>query len=208
MNLKRTFIAAIGAAAIAVGGIGLASAQDTTIEVQFQAGTTGATYTGRLGSGGANRYILNAREGQFLTVSLRPDNAITQYILYAPDGSIMHESTQAGLEYYGQLWQSGDHEIEVFYNGNEGTFSNFDIVFEVSALPQGATTTGGNADEQACLAAVAAETGNTVALMGTETAEANTTIMIGVGPQMAPWRCLISRGVVQEVMFMGNEGGL
>jgi len=32
--------------------------------------------------------------------------------------------------------------------------------------------------------------------------------MIGVGPQRAPWRCLVSKGVVAEVMSMTDEGRL
>lgn len=64
--------------------------------------------------------------------------------------------------------------------------------------------------EQACLAAVSRESNNgEVTVLNSEFSQANTLVMIGVGSQRAPWRCLVSNsGVVQEVMFAGSEGRL
>jgi hypothetical protein len=56
---------------------------------------------------------------------------------------------------------------------------------------------------------VSIETNNgDVVLLGSETSEANTVVTVGVGPQRAPWRCLVSGGVVAEVMSMTDEGRL
>jgi hypothetical protein len=64
-------------------------------------------------------------------------------------------------------------------------------------------------DVDACEAAVARETGTSqVRTLSTEFSEANNAVIVGVGPNAAPWRCLISRGVVQEVMSMTSEGSL
>ncbi|WP_069436920.1 hypothetical protein [Methyloceanibacter methanicus] len=63
-------------------------------------------------------------------------------------------------------------------------------------------------DEQACLKAVAAETQNTVATLSVDPSEANTIVMVGVGPNKAPWKCLAKDGVVAEVMSMTDEGAL
>lgn len=71
-----------------------------------------------------------------------------------------------------------------------------------------ALRTGSPADEQACLNAVAAQTNNSVTVMSSEFSQANTLVMIGVGPELAPWRCLVSGGVVAEVSFTGSEGAL
>ncbi|MEW9807789.1 hypothetical protein ABUE31_17505 [Mesorhizobium sp. ZMM04-5] len=62
----------------------------------------------------------------------------------------------------------------------------------------------------ACLAAVAGQTGNADAkVLSSEFSEANSMVMIGVGEQQAPWRCLVSNdGAVQEVMSQTNEGNL
>ncbi|WP_234867382.1 hypothetical protein [Alitabrizicola rongguiensis] len=63
-------------------------------------------------------------------------------------------------------------------------------------------------DESACLGAVAAQTGNTVTVLSSQTSEANNMVMVGVGPDRAPWKCLINGGAVVEVMSMTNEGTL
>jgi hypothetical protein len=64
-------------------------------------------------------------------------------------------------------------------------------------------------DEQACLQAVSIKTNNgEVMVLSTETSEANNVVVVGVGPQRAPWRCLVSKGVVAEVMSMTDEGAL
>lgn len=102
-----------------------------THTVRFASGASSATVSGRLGSEQAAKYVLGARDGQFLTVSLRPDNSFTYMIIYVPGGDILYKSSQAGNEYYGQLYRSGNHTVEVFYKGEPGTTGNFDVYFEV-----------------------------------------------------------------------------
>ncbi len=67
-----------------------------------------------------------------------------------------------------------------------------------------------DAAQQACLSAVSNETNEgDVAVLSTEFSEANSLVMVGVGAQRAPWRCLVSNdGAVQEVSFSGSEGAL
>jgi hypothetical protein len=67
-----------------------------------------------------------------------------------------------------------------------------------------------DAAQQACLSAVSNETNEgDVAVLSTEFSEANSMVMVGVGAQRAPWRCLVSNdGAVQEVSFSGSEGAL
>lgn len=64
--------------------------------------------------------------------------------------------------------------------------------------------------EQACLAAVSRQTKNgEVTVLSSEFSQANSLLRIGVGPQQAPWRCLVSNdGVAAEVSFDGSEGRL
>ncbi len=64
--------------------------------------------------------------------------------------------------------------------------------------------------EGACLAAVRRQTNNNdLSIIGSEFSEANSLVMVGVGPQRAPWRCLVSNsGVVAEVTSVTNEGAL
>ena len=64
-------------------------------------------------------------------------------------------------------------------------------------------------DEQACLQAVSTETNNgDVVTLSVEESEANTLVMVGVGPNRAPWKCLSKNGAVAEVMSMTDEGAL
>lgn len=59
----------------------------------------------------------------------------------------------------------------------------------------------------ACLGAVAAQTTGGVEVVGSEFSQANNVVYMVVGPQRAPWRCLVSNdGQVAEVMFVGSEG--
>ena len=61
----------------------------------------------------------------------------------------------------------------------------------------------------ACLAAVKKETNESdLAVISNEFSEANTLVMVGVGANRAPWRCLVSNsGEVAEVMFEGSDSG-
>jgi len=45
-------------------------------------------------------------------------------------------------------------------------------------------------------------------VLGAETSEANDSVTIGAGPNRAPWRCLVKRGIVAEVTSLTDEGKL
>lgn len=68
--------------------------------------------------------------------------------------------------------------------------------------------TGSAEDERACLDAVAQQTGNSVTVLSSEFSQANTLVIVGVGPNRAPWRCLVSGGIVADVMSLTDEGAL
>lgn len=63
--------------------------------------------------------------------------------------------------------------------------------------------------EQACLAAVAAETANPeVVLLGSDEAGADTLVQVGVGPGLAPWQCIAAAdGTTRGIQFLGQDGG-
>jgi len=79
---------------------------------------------------------------------------------------------------------------------------------EMANSPAASMRTGSAIDEDACLAAVGRQTGNSVVVLSSEFSQANTLVMIGVGPHRAPWRCLVSNGEVAEVMSTVDEGAL
>jgi hypothetical protein len=79
---------------------------------------------------------------------------------------------------------------------------------EASAMAGAPQATPGK-DELACLRAVSTQTNNgEVVTLSVEESEANTLVMVGVGPNKAPWKCLSKDGVVAEVMSMTDEGAL
>ena len=45
-----------------------------------------------------------------------------------------------------------------------------------------------------------------VVVLSVETSEANNSVTIGVGPNRAPWRCLVKREIVADVMSLTDEG--
>ena len=59
----------------------------------------------------------------------------------------------------------------------------------------------------ACLEAAKKQTGESdIAVTSNEFSEANTLVMLGVGAQRAPWRCLVSNdGQVAELSFEGDD---
>ena len=62
---------------------------------------------------GSSRYVLNARNGQNLYVRVAPQGGPITYQILNPDRSFLLDQTSSDREYRGQLWQSGDHVIEV-----------------------------------------------------------------------------------------------
>jgi len=100
-----------------------------TERVRFAAGTSGAELSASLAPGESRRYLLGARDGQFLYVGVAPRGPGIEYQIFNPDGSFLLEQTPAAQEYRGQLWQSGDHAIEVINRGERVT--DYNVVFGI-----------------------------------------------------------------------------
>jgi hypothetical protein len=100
-----------------------------TERVAFATGTTGAELTGSLLPQESRRYILGARNGQFLYVRLAANGPSMTYVIYNPDGSVLLDEVSTAQEYRGQLWQSGDHIVEV-YNMSNGAQS-YRVIFGI-----------------------------------------------------------------------------
>ena len=92
---------------------GAMSIEDAQEQVQFAPGSSGAEITRSFEAGEARQFLLGAREGQTLTVQVAPRGGAAYYVIRNPDGSILLDGTGAGTPYRGQLWQSGDHVVEV-----------------------------------------------------------------------------------------------
>ena len=92
------------------------SGATSTETVRFPSGSSGTELRGSLAPGASKRYVLNARNGQFLYA--RVAGQALDYQIFNPDQSNLLGMVSARQEYRGQLWQSGNHVIEVINRGN------------------------------------------------------------------------------------------
>ncbi len=166
------------------------------VRIQFDSGTSSAVVTDRIAGHEYVLYKLRAREGQFLTVSLRPDNQSADFNIYIPgrgpgDEALYSSATGGDRKYHGQLYAGGDHTVSVFLNRNaarQEQVANFDIEFELSPLE----TTGSavNPAESACLAAVAKQVGGgDVSTISVKQGENATNVLVRVPGAQKPWHC-------------------
>lgn len=84
-----------------------------TERVQFTAGTSGAALSGTLSPNTSVRYVLGAASGQVLRVDVSSREGALDYSILNPDGSFLLDPISSEKPYQGELWQSGDHVVEV-----------------------------------------------------------------------------------------------
>lgn len=113
------------------GGGAMAGAEGATAteRVKFDRGTSGAELTGTLASGASHQYVLGAKNEQFLYVRVAPRNGALDYVIRNPDGSALLDLMTADREYRGQLWQTGDHVIEVINRGSSAV--DYNVIFGI-----------------------------------------------------------------------------
>lgn len=113
------------------GGGAMAGAQDETSSqrVAFDSGTSGAELTGTLAPGASRQYVLGAQNEQFLYVRVAPKNGDLDYVIRNPDGTALLDLMTAQTEYRGQLWQTGDHVVEVVNRGQSSV--DYNVIFGI-----------------------------------------------------------------------------
>ena len=92
--------------------------QVTTVTVRFPAGASGTEFTEELGPGATRRYVLGARTGQDLYVRLAANGPGLSYRILNPDGSVLLGQVRGDQEYRGELWQTGNHVVDVTNRGD------------------------------------------------------------------------------------------
>jgi len=211
MNARIATIAAVSLLLSA----SLSLAEGTTQTVRFKSGASSATITGSLVGYDVNKYKLDAKAGQVVSVLFKGSRNACYFNWVEPGANqATHFGEVAGNEFAGTLGKTGAHVIEVYLMRNDarrGAECKYSFTVEISGAAKGQSSNQGmpSKDAQACLAAVSRQTNNgDVVLLSEETSEANTLVMVGVGPQRAPWKCLAKDGIVDEVMSMTDEGSL
>lgn len=96
--------------------------------VRFPSGGTGTELTDQLGAGTSVTYVLDARNGQTLYFRLAASGPNMSWRLFTPAGSLLDRGAPS-KEYRGQLFQSGDHRIEVTNGGSRP--EAFNVIFGI-----------------------------------------------------------------------------
>lgn len=95
-----------------------AAATTTTARIRFPAGETGVQFTETFKPNSVRRYLLGARRGQTLFFNLDSGSTSVTWRILNPDGTLL-DLGSASKAYQGELWQSGDHVIEITNSGTK-----------------------------------------------------------------------------------------
>lgn len=98
----------------------------STERVRFSAGASSAVLDGTLAPGASRRFVIGARNLQDLEVSVSAVRGLS-YQIFNPDGSFLLDQIPATQSYRGQLWQSGDHVVEIINRTNRAQSYNVAI---------------------------------------------------------------------------------
>ncbi len=90
----------------------------SSVRVRFASGTNSAQLNGTLAPGESRRYVIGARNLQDFSVNVSAVGSGLFYQIFNPDRSFLLDQVPASQGYRGQLWQSGDHNVEVINRGN------------------------------------------------------------------------------------------
>jgi uncharacterized protein YraI len=105
------------------------TASHSVERIRFARGTSGTEFTDSLNPQESRRYVLGAQNGQFLYFRLAANGPGMTYVIYNPDGSRLLDEMGADQDYRGQLWQSGDHVIEVTNTANGA--QSYNVIFGI-----------------------------------------------------------------------------
>ncbi len=113
------------------------------VRVEFKPGASGAEIKGSITGDEYVLYKLNARDGQFLSVSLRTDSPSADFNIYIPgrgpgDEALFASAMAPAKAYVGQLYKTGDHTVSVFLNRNaarKGATAKYEVAFKITPAP-------------------------------------------------------------------------
>jgi hypothetical protein len=115
--MTRLFLSLV--AAVLVASTALA-ADSRTERVQFHKGANSATVQGTIKGYETVDYLLGARKGQYMNVSLATDNGANYFNIIAPGKAdeAMFVGSTAGNQFEGTLPASGDYKVRVYLMRN------------------------------------------------------------------------------------------
>ena len=127
-----TSLALLGIAAPTV-----AQSPQRSERVEFSRGTSSATVRGMIRGYQSVDYIVNARAGQPMTVSLRSSNGSAYFNVLAPKGeTAMFTGSVAGNRFQGRLSATGDYRVRIYLMRNaarRGERADFSLSIAIGA---------------------------------------------------------------------------
>ena len=118
----------------AMAGASAAPVVSGSQRVQFAAGTSGAAMSGTLNPNSSVSYVLGAADGQFMRIDVGSRGGALDYKIFNPDGSLLLDLNSSDTPYQGQLWQSGDHVVEIVNSGAQPVTVDIGIGIEYPFL--------------------------------------------------------------------------
>lgn len=136
--------------------IGAVADEVKKVPVTFAEGRDTVVLSGEVKGDDSVVYVLPAKDGQFLTVNLRPNSRFANFNVYIPGKSLGDEALYASdlggkLEYLGQLYKNGEHQVAVFLNraaARRGEEAKFDVAFRLTPNNPGSATIAVDQQEQ------------------------------------------------------------
>jgi len=115
--MKKEATVAIAIAALLMAGT--VQAQIRTERVQFAKGATSKTLKGSLKGDASVDYVVGARAGQTMSVTLKPGNPSTYFNVLPPSSeTALFVGSSSGNTYTGRLPVDGDYRIRVYLMRN------------------------------------------------------------------------------------------
>lgn len=139
-GLRRLFVLA---AALLLPSVALADDERREVRVQFDPGKSGTVIEDQITGYAFVDYLLGARAGQRMTVSMSTDNLSNYFNLIAPGESdaAFHIGSVTGNEYAGTLPEDGDYRIRVYLMRNAARreeTATFRLSVQIAGKPVGA----------------------------------------------------------------------
>ena len=200
MNILRA-AAAIVLAATASSSF---AEESHTKRIEFPKGKSHTMVAGHVTGSSTIVYKLNAKEGQFLKLSMETDKSSADFNIYipgrGPGDEALFTSATGGRSYTGQLYKTGDHTITVFLNRNAartGVTANFKLHVSVTSkapvAPKEEKPATGPVPQRViddCLAALRKQVpGRDMKVLSSKRGEASFIVDVKVDGVPKPWRC-------------------
>ncbi|MDF1714771.1 MAG: hypothetical protein P1U90_21240 [Akkermansiaceae bacterium] len=190
---------------LALAALPIHADETLTRLVKFEKGKNSTVIEGKVSGRDSVVYKLNARDKQFLQVTLIPDKESADFNVYIPgkgpgDEALFASAMADKRKYLGQLYKTGDHSISVFLNRNaarRGITANYKLQISITdekPVEKEEVPATGPVPRKVindCLAALRKQVGQEAGMKVISAKRGETSFIVDVRVSGAekPWRC-------------------